>query len=167
MYVYVYRHSVLESILHVIKKKKKQQHYHFFFIKETPEESRPIWSMHNITVLTKSTVFLLFVSISVSSTKLSHLPLQSSGSSGKQRSPKRLPQLREKGSKPVTHKSAGELSDALCKCKPKTQHRIWAAMKTVNFIPARLSTEKQWKEITMTCETFSLYWNILKLSILM
>lgn len=123
MYVYVYRHSVLESILHVIKKKKKQQHYHFFFIKETPEESRPIWSMHNITVLTKSTVFLLFVSISVSSTKLSHLPLQSSGSSGKQRSPKRLPQLREKGSKPVTHKSAGELSDALCKCKPKTQHR--------------------------------------------
>lgn len=37
--------------------------------------------MHNITVLTKSTVFLLFVSVSVSSTKLSHLPLQSSGSS--------------------------------------------------------------------------------------
>lgn len=103
---------------------EKKQHYHFFFIKETPEESRPIWSMHNITVLTKSTVFLLFVSISVSSTKLSHLPLQSSGSSGKQRSPKRLPQLREKGSKPVTHKSAGELSDALCKCKPKTQHHM-------------------------------------------
>lgn len=37
---------------------------------------------HRRDQLTKSTVFLRFVSVSVSSTKLSHLPLQSSGSSG-------------------------------------------------------------------------------------
>lgn len=40
-------------------------------------------SRHWSDQLTKSTVFLRFVSVSVSPTKLSHLPLQSSGSSGK------------------------------------------------------------------------------------
>lgn len=67
-------HSALEAFFSKTRRMRKTRNIPFFC------QGKP--RRHRSDQLTKSTVFLRFVSVSVSSTKLSHLPLQSSGSSG-------------------------------------------------------------------------------------
>lgn len=123
MYVYVYRHSVLESILHVIKKKKKKNSTITSFLLKKLQKRAGLSGVCTTSLFSPNPLYssCLFPSASLlqnSPISLCSLQaaLENKGHQKDYHNSERKAQM--------THKSAGELSGALCKCKPKTQHRM-------------------------------------------